>query len=152
MTTHPYDELYFEDVQTEMGVLFYIACTARQDFSSVEDFASAFKLSKVAHGFEVGHLHYIAGTCGIEWYVELLQENGIAYEFEQLRNLRYSVNNAYWCGWVIAYYHWTRNVSFSQILQPGVLTKLFHAYEPLHTAEFVPIEAAKFLDSLCTSI
>lgn len=142
----PYDESYLEDVQTEMGVLFYIACTARHDYDSPEAFACSFADSSVAHGIEAGNVHYLVGTCGIEWYAEIVKSLGIDYTYAEMRKQRYSRDDAFWCGSVIAYYQWSRGVPFSSILTPGVLSMLFHAYGVLHEMEFVPIEAANFLD------
>lgn len=143
-----YDKVYLEDTQLELGVFFYVGCTARHDIPDLEDFAQLFAKSKIAKGIEDGVPRYLGGASGIEWYGEFIASLGIEYTYEEMRAQRYYPNDAYWCGSVLAYYQWSRNTSFSSILKPGILTKLFHAYEPLHTMEFIPLEACKFIDRI----
>lgn len=141
-----YFNCYLSDVQREMGVLFHIAFTTRHDFKEPEDFVQAFLRSKCVWGIQLRYPRWLAGSSGAEWYLDILDDEGISYTDEESWEIcLYWPDDAYWCGWVIAYYQWLNGIPFKEILKPGILEQLFSRYI-LHEADISV--AVKVLDML----
>ncbi len=141
-----YYSFYLRDVQMEMGVLFHVAFSKRHEFTDYEEFVAAFLKSKAVWGIELRHPHWLAGSSGIEWYMEILDDIGVKYTQEEMGELRYYPDDAYWCGHVIAFYQWLNAIPFKDILKPGILGELFSRYCPLHEADITV--AVDVLDKL----
>ncbi len=130
-----YYSFYLNDVQREMGVLFHTAFTTRHEFTDTEAFVQAFLNSKAVWGIEHQHPKWLAGSSGVEWYMEILDDLGIKYTQKEMQEACfYSADDAYWCGWVIAFYQWLNAIPFKEILRPGILNQLFERYI-LHEAD-----------------
>lgn len=130
-----YHSYYLNDVQREMGILFHIAFSIRDDFSNTEQFVYWFLRSKAVKGIEGWHPHWLGGSSGVEWYLEILDDAGITYTKVEFDRMEYIPDDAYWCGWIIAYYQWLNGIQFKEILKPGIITELFSRYNPLHEAD-----------------
>lgn len=130
-----YCKYYVNDVQREMGVLFQAALVRRNEFSTLEEFVQAFLKSKVVWGIEHQHPHWLGGSSGAEWYMGILDDLKVEYTREEIRSLGfYHPDQAFWCGWVIAYYQWLSGIKFKDILRPGLLDDLWSRFI-LHEAD-----------------
>ncbi len=128
-----YYEDYLRDVRKRLGVMFYLGITVRDDY---ENFQDRFLKSHAAWGIENSIVTYLAGSSGTEWYMECLNEDGIAYDVEFFRNVDIFPDEAYWVGWSLAYYQWYRNVKFKEVLDVlNIDTLLRLYYHPYHEAD-----------------
>lgn len=143
MSAYPSESL--NHIMHEAGVLFELAGNIRNDYSDIEVFTNHFVKSEVANGIEIQHPHYIEGSTGSEWYIEMLRMDNIHFEIDDFRPVRYLPLNMYWCGWVIAYYQWLRNITFRMILPSGMITDLLQIYELYHEMDIS--HTVEFLDN-----
>ena len=129
-------------VQRQMGAFFHIALRMRNDYP---DIAKRFLASRIPELIAEGNPKYVAGTSGADWYLQLLDEDGIIYDIEEFRYVAVEADDAYWVGWVIAYYQWLRDISFAKIFCIP-LNILLDAYYPLHEADIT--KAVEFIDAM----
>ncbi len=135
---HAYDKFYLPDMMKKMGFAFDFAvngCNLLPD--SFYDF---FIMSKVAKAIESGSPVFVCGCSGTELVLNVFERVGYS---EQIDDNFFSFDRSpeYWAGWILAYYQWETNLSFSKIRDYVPFSQVIGMYNPLHEA---PRE--KFLD------
>jgi len=90
--------------------------------------------SGIAVEFERGNPNYIAGRSGPELIYEL-----IGYKKNKTHNKHYNFSLAksaeYWCGWILAYYQWYYNTTFTQIRTNLMFQDLLNLFPALHETD-----------------
>ena len=146
MMTHAYDKFFLPDLMKNLGFAFDFAvngCALKAD--SFYDF---FIASKVAGEIETGSPRFVCGCSGTELALSVFDRVG--YEFPSAQDKlfeRYDRTPEYWAGWILAFYQWETNISFSKIRDYIPFSQIVNMYNPLHEA---PKE--KFLDVMNTLI
>lgn len=129
---HAYDEIYLEDAMNNFAVMLDYGSQACE--GDIDEFYESFLASDVACQFEKGNPQYIAGLSGIE-----LAETVFEYHKIKSNEVDYhpdSYSEIYWSGWVLAYFQWISNLSFSFIQRSGLtLEKVRGMYKAFHQAD-----------------
>ena len=110
--THAYNESYLNDAMNNLGDMFDYA--VRVLGFNGDKFMEYFLSSGVAHKFETANPKYIAGMSGIELCERVLQatqpdQKLLAPEQREFDGVEF------WVGWILAFYQWESNLSFSNI-------------------------------------
>ncbi len=126
---HAYDEMYLEKARIALGRMFDFA--VYQLGYSIEKFYDLFISSGVAKRFENGDVSLLVGKSGIEIGYEVLYKTfgdvqPIEIEFTAGRS------EEYWVGWVLAYYQWLYDISFSKISEKISIRDILTLYSPYH--------------------
>lgn len=126
---HAYDEMYLEKARIALGRMFDFA--VYQLGYSIEKFYDLFISSGVAKRFENGDVSLLVGKSGIEIGYEVLYKTfgdvqPIEIEFTAGRR------EEYWVGWVLAYYQWLYDISFSKISEKISIRDILTLYSPYH--------------------
>lgn len=126
---HAYDEMYLEKARIALGRMFDFA--VYQLGYSIEKFYDLFISSGVAKRFENGDVSLLVGKSGIEIGYEVLYKTfgdvqPIEIEFTAGRS------EEYWAGWVLAYYQWLYDISFSKISEKISIRDILTLYSPYH--------------------
>lgn len=126
---HAYDEMYLEKARIALGRMFDFA--VYQLGYSIEKFYDLFISSGVAKRFGNGDVSLLVGKSGIEIGYEVLYKTfgdvqPIEIEFTAGRS------EEYWAGWVLAYYQWLYDISFSKISEKISIRDILTLYSPYH--------------------
>lgn len=126
---HAYDEMYLEKARIALGRMFDFA--VYQLGYSIEKFYDLFISSGVAKRFENGDVSLLVGKSGIEIGYEVLYKTfgdvqPIEIEFTAGRS------EEYWAGWVLAYYQWLYDISFSKISEKISIRDILTLYSSYH--------------------
>lgn len=126
---HAYDEMYLEKARIALGRMFDFA--VYQLGYSIEKFYDLFISSGVAKRFENGDVSLLVGKSGIEIGYEVLYKSfgdvqPIEIEFTAGRS------EEYWAGWVLAYYQWLYDISFSKINEKISIRDILTLYSLYH--------------------
>lgn len=126
---YAYDELYLEKARIALGRMLDFA--VYQLGYSIEEFFDLFISSGVAKRFENGDVSLLVGKSGIEIGYEVLYKTfgdvqPIEIEFTASRS------EEYWVGWVLAYYQWLYDISFSKISEKISIRDILALYTPYH--------------------
>lgn len=130
--THAYDEMYVEGAMIRIGDMLEYACL---DLGYDPDaFFKMFLASGYARRFEIGDVSIVAGKSGPELAYEVLTA------IDHVRELpaptwREERSDLYWSGWVMAYFQWEKNVSFSYIWNSISIRMLQKMYPTMHEAD-----------------
>jgi DNA-binding XRE family transcriptional regulator len=128
---HPYDEMYLEDIQRILGVVFDISL--RQERMPPGSFSEIFADSDLARSIERGECHLVVARSGQEHASDMLG-----------RVVRYGdgsedLGPEHWCGYVLAYAQWQWFRTFREILDAYPLERLLMRYHPMHEASLASI-------------
>ena len=155
--THAYDRFFLPGFMKNMGFAVDFAvngCNVQTD--SFYDF---FIASKVANEIENGSPIFVCGCSGTELALTVFERVGFSAgnhsSWDKIGNresdrgttafdkdfIRFERTPEYWAGWILAFYQWETNFSFSKIREYASLSQIVNMYNPLHEA---PKE--KFLD------
>lgn len=130
--THAYDEMYVEGAMIRMGDMLEYACL---DCGYDPDaFFKMFILSGYARRFEIGDVSVIAGKSGPELAYEVLAAIDHVREFTAPK-WREDRSDLYWSGWVLAYFQWEQNVTFSEIWNSISIRMLQKMYPTMHETD-----------------
>ncbi len=133
--TCAYSELYLSDAQRSLSDAFdygIVLCGLPCDL-----FARKFSESQACHQFEKGNPSYIAGRSGIELARLFIAEKecpGGCYP-DPVPSVEKS--RAFWAGWALAYYQWSRNVTFKSLFARVPLTDILAMYHPYHEEDIL---------------
>ena len=83
---------------------------------SIDDFFAFFAASSYARRIERGDRSTILGISGIELAQNVLSDKTGQHDFKPARESLHRTK-AYWTGWILAFYQWTSNRTFREILQ-----------------------------------
>ena len=128
---HAYEESYVHDAMCILGEAFEYAQNTCD--IALSDFYAMLFVSHVGKQFEKGNPKYVAGRTGAELVLELLSECGLVHH-EKKREVFYDYAEAYWCGWILAYYQWYSGMTFKQLSYYITVTDLINLYSSLHEA------------------
>ena len=99
----------------------------------IDDFFSVFSASAYARRIERGDRSTILGISGIELARNVLSDKTGQQDFKPAReSLRRT--KAYWTGWILAFYQWTSNRTFRDILQALPASTIEQMYRVYHEA------------------
>ena len=141
--THAYDEMYVEGAMVRMGDMLEYACLDC-DYDP-DSFWSMFIRSGLARRFEIGDVSVVAGKSGPELAYMVLSKADHRRNFHKAK-WREDRSDLYWCGWVLAYYQWDRDVTFSRIWDRISIRMLQKMYPVLHEADIT--KAVDEMDAL----
>ena len=109
-------------------------CGVRKYGYSVDEFYDKFLSCYVSRQFAKGNPRYLVGMSGAELADLVVEASG--GRISAGNDGTYTVGQEYWVGWVLAYYQWRTNRSFSFIQQKGLgIDKVIKMYYPLHEAD-----------------
>ena len=141
--THAYDEMYVEGAMVRMGDMLEYACLDC-DYDP-DSFWSMFIRSGLARRFEIGDVSVVAGKSGPELAYMVLSKADHRRNFPKPK-WREDRSDLYWCGWVLAYYQWDRDVTFSRLWDRISIRMLQKMYPALHEADIT--KAVEEMDAL----
>ncbi len=129
---HAYDEMYVEGAMLRLGDMLEYACLDC-DYDP-DSFWKMFIYSGFARRFEIGDVSLIAGQSGPELAYMVL------YDVDHRRIFpdpawREERSDLYWSGWVLAYFQWYENRTFSKIWDSISIRMLQKMYPALHEAD-----------------
>ena len=126
-----YAETYINDAMKNLGEAFDYAINVCH--LEMDEFMSLFIATRYAEMFERGNPKIISGLSGTELAIEVLQKGKKDFHFVEPQT-EYDYSIEYWCGWVLAYYQWTTNMSFKYIHNNISMTEVRKLYPTLHEA------------------
>ena len=129
MAIRAYDELYLSIAQNILGhAVDFAVMTLDID---PDTFGAAFVVSRTSKQFANGNPRYVAGMNGCELAREVLLETGVTFvDAEDVMYLDKSPE--YWAGWALAWYQWSSNRPFMEILTVCPLSELLRMYPVYH--------------------
>ncbi len=144
MVIHAYDKYFLPDMKKKLG--FAIDYAVNGCGLSADSFYDFFIASKVAQGIENGSPIFVCGCSGTELALSVFERVGYNFDVKKTQLsektfFSFDRSPEYWAGWILAYYQWNTNLSFSKIREYATLSDIVNMYYPLHEA---PEE--KFLD------
>lgn len=129
--TSAYSELYLEDALRTLGEAFDYAIDCKV---TLRDFINLFLSTGYARRFERCEAKIVAGMSGIELTTAILHETGWDYnDFPEIKP-KYHFSKEYWCGHILAYYQWARDISFKEIFKYISVDEVLSLYPTLHEA------------------
>lgn len=136
--TRAFHEIYLRKAMINLGDMFDYAIN---DFGLArEDFAGMFAYSAICSRLENGEPKYLIGMSGAELALDVIEETtGIVPVAED--SPKYDRTPDYWCGWVLCYYHWLRNIQYKEIFKIASYDEVIAMYPTLHEAD-----VSKFAD------
>ena len=127
-----YSEMYLHDAMCNMGELVEYLAEATPEIKP-DDFFQMMVISGFAERFEKGDPMVVSGMSGTELHHRVLEACGIVRQDWSDPLIRYDTGDAYWCGYILAYYQWKNNLSFSKIFQDISYNDLMSIYPTGHT-------------------
>lgn len=127
-----YDEMYVEGTMIRMRDMLEYACL---DCGYDPDgFWKRFLQSGLARRFGIGDVSIVAGKSGPELAYMVLSDvdHKEDYPAPAWREER---SDLYWSGWVLAYFQWYENLTFSEIWGNISIRMLQKMYPTLHEAD-----------------
>ncbi len=130
---HAYAEIYLDDAMCNLGDMFDYA--VNECGYDADMFLSHFIISGVAEAFEKGNPKYVAGLSGPELASEVIRRTtGQWSDIPASESIDKS--EAYWAGWVLAYYQWYSALRFSYLLNHGLtMSTILSLYPTFHEAD-----------------
>lgn len=137
MAIHAYNELYLPGAQNILGyaVDFAISTLAL----TPNDFGNALAVSNSAKQFSEGNPRYVAGMNGCELARSILDDVGMSYP-EAEDEMYLDKSPEYWAGWALAYYQWSTDLSFMEILRAASLDDIIQMYPLYHEMDLTHFE------------
>lgn len=127
-----YDEMYVEGAMVRMGDMLEYACL--DCGYDPDDFWKMFIQSGLARRFEIGDVSIVAGKSGPELVYMVLSD--VEYKKDYPTPAwRENRSDLYWSGWVLAYFQWHENLTFSEIWDNISIRMLQKMYPTLHEAD-----------------
>ncbi len=133
MAMHAYDKLFLSDFMKTLGFA--------SDFAvnvcglSSDSFYDFFIASKVSSYIEAGSPPFISGLSGTELVLSIFERVGFETPGSALSDyVRFDRSPEYWGGWILAYYQWKTNISFSKLRDFFSFSNIIAMYNPLHEA------------------
>ncbi len=137
--TQGYSEFYLDDAMSNMGdMLDYALVDCGYD---PDQFFSWFITCGIAAKIENGNPKYITGMSGVELAREVIFLTMGSYPTKE-RAIKDFTGREYWAGWILAYYQWHSNLSFSDLIENGLSLSVVLSLYILHEAD-----QSKFVDA-----
>lgn len=130
---HAYDKIYLYKAQCNLGGMLDYAVYDLNLLLS--DFYKKFLDSEISKRFEIGESSVIAGKSGVELALDVLNIN------EKIVKYKPTLGRSpeYWTGWVLAYFQWYENISFSKINDLIPIEEIYRMYNPYHEMDITQI-------------
>lgn len=139
---HAYSELYLEEMQEDMGLVFDLAVNALH--YDINEFNEIFINSTIAKKIEYGDSSVLAGKSGVEMLYDVLDERGDKYRDIQQEDIDiWSRSPQYWVGWILCYYQWYTAISFLEIYKTVTAKDIEDMYMPYHE-----MDESQFVDEI----
>lgn len=139
---HAYSELYLEEMQGDMGLVFDLAVNVLH--YDINEFNEIFINSTIAKKIEYGDSSVLAGKSGIEMLYDVLDEHGDKYRDIQQEDIDiWSRSPQYWVGWILCYYQWYTAISFLEIYKAVTAKDIEDMYMPYHE-----MDESQFVDEI----
>lgn len=136
--TNAYNELYLDDAMQNLGdMVDYAVCDLGFE---PDEFFGWFISSGIASRFEKGNPKYVGGMSGYELVDAVLRATNVSYEKKEPSYSDFK-GREYWAGWILAYYQWTTNQRFEDIVKNGLTLSTVLSMYILHEAD-----ESKFVD------
>lgn len=130
--TRAYSELYLEDAMRTLGEAADYAFSIGE---KLDEFLDLFLAGGYSTRYENGEPQLISGLSGIELAMKILHDQkGRAWEDFPEMKPRFDFSKEYWCGHILAYYQWSRNISFKEIFDHLSIEEVMSLYPSLHEA------------------
>ena len=140
MEIRAYDELYLSSAQNILGHAVDFAVMTLEIEPVV--FGNALAVSASGKQFAQGNPRYVAGMNGCEFAREVLDDVKISYlDVDDAMYLDKSPE--YWAGWTLAYYQWSADTTFMNILKAVPLDDIIGMYPVYHE-----MDIAKFVEQM----
>lgn len=122
---HAYNGIYLDSAQDILGHAFdWVANTCDDDLAA---FCARLAKSKISTLFESGYPRYIAGCNGAELVNMVMEDLGL-HVYKQPYEFYSDRSPEYWAGWVLAYFQWSKNLTFKSIFQKVPLERILNLY------------------------
>lgn len=139
---HAYSELYLEEMQGDMGLMFDLAANVLH--YDINEFNEIFINSTIAKKIEYGDSSVLAGKSGIEMLYDILDEHDDKYRDIQQEDIDiWSRSPQYWVGWILCYYQWYTAISFLEIYKTVTAKDIEDMYMPYHE-----MDESQFVDEI----
>ena len=142
-----YPEIYLDDAMRTLAEMTEYCFDFRE--GNLDDLFKKFVISGYAKRWESGDPQIICGLSGAELYDRIMEKCGFPYEESDNEDAEiavYDTGCAYWCGYMLSFYQWNRDIPFRLVLDAVTQADLFRMYPAYHTAsEELFVEA---LDSI----
>lgn len=129
---HAYPEAYLSDAMRNMGE--YIEYAVEEAAIEPDDCIPMLIISGFASSWEKGDPRIVSGMSGIELFSRVVEKCGLDISKKPETITRYDTGDAYWSGYILAYYQWHTAESFSLINTRIHLSDILLLYPALHTA------------------
>ncbi len=133
MNNYAYSELYLNDAMCNMGEMVEYLIEACPE-TKPDDFFQMMIISGFAKRFETGDPMVVSGMSGTELHHRIMEKCGVIKSEWPDPLIKYDTGESYWCGYILAYYQWKKNLSFSTIFQNISYQDLQRLYPTGHTA------------------
>lgn len=139
MMMNAYSETYLDDAMCNLGEMLDYAVNACG--YDVDEFFKYFIATGVGNQFGTGHPRYVAGMSGVELAWNVIKKVTGDCDYKE-NDSGIDRSKEYWVGWVMAYYQWLRNISFSELYRRGLTPSKVYMKYILHEADIT-----KFVDA-----
>lgn len=136
--TYTYDESYLTDVQKNLGFFFQFLMWNLK--LSPENAQRVFLESQIPYQIEIGNPDFLCGKSGFELAMLALPNQNLKIQISQAVAEPFYPQAEYWCGYVLAYIQWKRNIKFETILQKCTLSHLMQSYHLLHETDITKVD------------
>ncbi len=130
---YPYDEMYLESVQKNLGFFFQMALHNLK--LAPEIVQDAFLTSQIPEQIEMGNPDFLCGKSGYELALIAFPQVITDKIIKQAVSEPFYPEAEYWSGTVLAYIQWTSGKSFSEILSRYPLERILSNYHLMHEAD-----------------
>ena len=129
--TYAYKESYLYDAMRNLGEMTeYSHDACGIDCDEAFDYLVA---SGLARRFEVGDPSVVCGMSGTELFREAAIKCGVRREEWPNAIVKYTTEDYYWIGYILALFQWKYNLSFQNITGVIKTSDLLRMYPSLHT-------------------
>ncbi|MBR5355681.1 MAG: helix-turn-helix transcriptional regulator [Lachnospiraceae bacterium] len=126
-----YNETYLYDAMRNLGEMTeyaHDACGVDPDLA-----LKYFIISGYADYFAAGNPRVVCGLSGTELFKEISKKCGADFDVWPEPLTKYTTEEYYWIGYILAYFQWHINKSFKAITEIIKPTDLIRMYPSLHT-------------------
>ena len=129
-----YKKTYLSNAMRNLAVM--LDCGVNKYGYSLDDFYGKFLSCDVSRQFANGNPRYLVGLSGAELADLVMQASGNSVL--ERNDGSYTVGLEYWAGWVLAFYQWYSDRSFSFMQSKGLgICEVACLYYPLHEADLM---------------
>lgn len=129
-----YKKTYLNGAMRNLAVM--LDCGVNKYGFPLSDFYDKFLSCDVSKQFAQGNPRYLVGLSGAELADMVVHLSG--NPISEKNDGSFNVGPEYWAGWVLAFYQWHLDRSFSYIQDKGLgINEIISLYHPLHKADLM---------------